>query len=88
MAWFSFFGIVVALVVIIVGTLRGHSLILVSTIAALVCAITGAIATVAMPVFMCTMAGNDKMDYQLRLLLRFNKLYHQGARSRAYYVDN
>ncbi|AET67305.1 hypothetical protein Desor_1662 [Desulfosporosinus orientis DSM 765] len=48
MAWFSFFGIVVALVVIIVGTLRGHSLILVSTIAALVCAITGAIATVAM----------------------------------------
>ena len=47
MAILSFIGIILALVVIIVGSVRGYSLILVSTIAALVCSLLGAFASVS-----------------------------------------
>ena len=43
----SFIGIILSLTIIVVGSLKGHSLILVSTLAALVCSITGALATTA-----------------------------------------
>ncbi|MEY8339190.1 hypothetical protein AALB16_14425 [Lachnospiraceae bacterium 62-35] len=43
----SFIGIVISLVIIVVGSLKGHSLILISSLAALVCALTGAFATAA-----------------------------------------
>ena len=47
MAILSFIGIILALVVIIVGSVRGYSLILVSTIAALVWSLLGAFASVS-----------------------------------------
>lgn len=51
MTMLSFLGIIASLVIIIVGALKGRSLILTSTLAALVCALLGGIATVASPEF-------------------------------------
>lgn len=49
MVVFSFIGIIISLLIVIIGSVKGKSMIIVGTVAALVCAATGALATACSP---------------------------------------